>query len=536
LTTYKYSLKFWDEVTKPTPNFVKYLFQKSTYKTAFNSFEFENYILNFLKKNSTLPNQSEELNLPSQMYSFTLSEYISDKSVLPKFDFTDLFYNDDKTDSLESILGIKSKLSPKLCIELLSRKENHLSIDEISNLGIVDVLLGYKPTVDEIESIYLPNGNQVWKPVSQLFISNDDQLQLDSSQKLHEHLISLAETFGVKELSEDNLILKVSPEAPEFSDDVISYFKEKAKFIAFKIDQLIWEEIESNIVEHLSSFKFFEVDFISKVFPTDEPIYEQILDFYYVENKNEIFYTGVWKNNKKFLEFLRNQIQSEKIENVWFDNIINRWNDRKIIETLLDMFGFVPDTWITDNEEDETESSKDDDYIDPFWSALTDSDIEFIREIIGGEYELNEQMDSNLAAKIKTLMIIRSDYSQAEISDEGYFLRTGLDEIIVRSAQRGLLFLDLYHWKRLGEKNVKLAIHTNNQITFFRTQQDLFDFAKPMNKYGIMKLPISYSLADFNSIGKVSENGKWHFVIIVNENTKTAESYKEVMNLDQYNF
>jgi hypothetical protein len=536
LTTYKYSLKFWDEVTKPTPNFVKYLFQKSTYKTAFNSFEFENYILNFLKKNPTLPNQSDELNLPSQMYSFILSEYISDKSVLPKYDFSNLFYNDDKTDSLESILGIKSKLSPKFCVELFSRKENHLSIDEISNLRIVDILLEYKPTVDEIESIYLPNVNQIWKPVSQLFISNDDQLQLESSQKLHEHLISLAETFGVKELSEDNLILKVSPEEPEFSDDVIFYFKEKAKFIAFKIDQLNWEEIETNIVEHLSSFKFSEVDFIAKVFPRDEPIYEQILDFYFDKDRNEIFYNGLWKNNKRVIEFLRNQIQSEKIENVWFDNIINRWNDRKIIETLIDMFGFVPDTWVSDSEEDETESQKDDDYIDPFWSALTDSDIEFIREIIGGEYELDEQMDSNLAAKIKTLMIIRSDYSQAEISDEGYFLRAGLDEIIVRSAQRGLLFLDLYHWKRLGEKNVKLAIHTNNQITFFRTQQDLFDFAKPMNKYGIMKLPISYSLADFNSIGKVSKNGKWHFVIIVNENTKTAESYKNVMNLDEYNF
>lgn len=536
LTTYKYSLKFWNEVTKPTPNFVKYLFQKSTYKTAFNSFEFENYILNFLKKNPTIPNQSDELNLPSQMYSFILSEYISDKSVLPKYDFSNLFYNDDKTDSLESILGIKSKLSPKFCIELLSRKENHLSIDEISNLRIVDILLEYKPTVDEIESIYFPNVDQIWKPVCQLFISNDDQIQLDSSQKLHEHLISLAETFGVKELSEDNLILKISPEAPEFSDNVISYFKEKAKFIAFKIDQLNWEAIESNIVEHLSSFKFFEVDFISKVFSIDEPIYEQILDFYYVEERNEIFYTGVWKNNKKFVAFLRNQIQTEKIENAWFDNIINRWDEQKIIETLVDMFGFVPDDWVADNEEVDTESQKDDDYIDPFWSALTDSDIEFIREIIGGEYELDEQMDSNLAAKIKTLMILRSDYSQTEISDEGYFLRAGSDEIIIRSAQRGLLFLDLYHWNRLGEKNVKLAIHTNNQITFFRTQQDLFDFAKPMNKYGIMKLPISYSLADFNSIGKVSENGKWHFVFIVNENTVVAKSYKTIMNLDEYNF
>ena len=126
-------------------------------------------------------------------------------------------------------------------------------------------------------------------------------------------------------------------------------------------------------------------------------------------------------------------------------------------------------------------------------------------------------------------MIIRSDYSQTEISDKGYFLRAGLDDIIVRSAQRGLLFLDLYHWKRLGEKNVKLAIHTNNQITLFQTQQDLFDFAKPLNKYGMMKLPVKYSLDDLNLIGKKTENGKWHYVFIVNSNTIFAKSYIKAM-------
>lgn len=525
----KYSILFWEIFLKENSEFLKYLFQQSTYSYFLGKVHFDNLITNYIKKNLTFPNQLNQLKFPNDIYSYKFLNYVSDKSVLPKYDFSELFLNDDKTNSLENILGLKSQLSPQICIELLSRTENHLSIDEISNLGIVDILLGHKPTVDEIESIYFPNVNQIWKPVSQLFISNDDQLQLDSNQKLHEHIIPLAETFGVKELSEDNLILKVSPEAPEFSDDVIFYFKDKAKFIAFKIDQLNWEEIESNIVEHLSSFKFSEVDFIAKVFPRNEPIFEQILDFYFDTDRNEIFYNGLWKNNKRVIEFLRNQIQSEKIEIVWFDNIINRWNDRKITETLLDMFGFVPDTWVTDNEEDETESQKDDDYIDPFWSELTYSDIEFIREIIGGEYELDEQMDSNLAAKIKTLMIIRSDYSQTEISDKGYFLRAGLDDIIVRSAQRGLLFLDLYHWKRLGEKNVKLAIHTNNQITLFQTQQDLFDFAKPLNKYGMMKLPVKYSLDDLNSIGKKTENGKWHYVFIVNSNTIFAKSYIKAM-------
>ena len=99
-----------------------------------------------------------------------------------------------------------------------------------------------------------------------------------------------------------------------------------------------------------------------------------------------------------------------------------------------------------------------------------------------------------------------------------------------------MLFLDLHHWKRLGEQNVKLAIHTNNHIIFFKTQQDLFDFTKIKNKYGIMKLPVKYSLDDLNSIGKTSDNGKWHFVFIVNEKAQAAKQYIEVMNLDDYNF
>ena len=51
-----------------------------------------------------------------------------------------------------------------------------------------------------------------------------------------------------------------------------------------------------------------------------------------------------------------------------------------------------------------------------------------------------------------------------------------------------------------------------------------------------MKLPANYSLDDFNSIGKPSENGRWHFVFIVNEKTQAARNYIEVMNLEDYNF
>jgi len=533
-TNLQYLPNFWEFILNDD-----YVLKKLAIRTDLriwdnNIYPNDNFVLYQIKTNETVLSDGN-YKRPKDLYSRKLMKYL-EINEYSDIDFSLVYVDDEKSLTLEELIGINQELSAQHILSLLSKDSVSLSEEEIIDLNIVDILKRSQLDFQQIKGVKLPNSLFQWKPIEKLFFSNDSIILLSPEQQIHDIFLDLAKDFGIKELSNENLDLKTVPEHPTLKDEIQSFFQEKAKFLAFKIDQTNWKEIELNIIEKFSLFKFHEVDSVSKVFPKDEPIYEQILDIYFDENKKEIYYKGIWKTNKSVKEFLSNQIQSEKIENVWFDNIINRWDERKIIETLVDMFGFVPDDWVTDNEEDETESQKDDDYIDPFWSALTDSDIEFIRDIIGGEYELNEQMDSNLAAKIKTLMIIRSDYSQAEISDEGYFLRAGLDEIIVRSAQRGLLFLDLYHWKRLGENNVKLAIHTNNQITFFRTQQDLFDFAKPMNKYGIMKLPISYSLADFNSVGKVSENGKWHFVIIVNENTKTAESYKEVMNLDRYNF
>lgn len=173
---------------------------------------------------------------------------------------------------------------------------------------------------------------------------------------------------------------------------------------------------------------------------------------------------------------------------------------------------------------------------DSFWTRLNIDDENFIRGIIKGDYELNEQLDANTTAKIKTLMKIRDNYKSSEISDEGRYLKAGADEILVRSAQNGLLYLDLYHWKRLNENNVYLAIYTNNQIDIYETQDSLIQFTKSQNKFGILRLPVDYSLEDYNSLENINDKGKWHFVFIVNENTKAAQNYKEFINLDDYNF
>lgn len=98
------------------------------------------------------------------------------------------------------------------------------------------------------------------------------------------------------------------------------------------------------------------------------------------------------------------------------------------------------------------------------------------------------------------------------------------------------MYLDLFHWERLNETNVQLAIYTNNQIDIYNSQESLIKFTKPQNKFGILRMPVNYNVEDFNSLENIYDKGKWHYVFIVNENTKAAQNYKEFINLDDYNF
>ena len=148
------------------------------------------------------------------------------------------------------------------------------------------------------------------------------------------------------------------------------------------------------------------------------------------------------------------------------------------------------------------------------------------------------QYNANTTAKIKTLGSIiakNGDYANIQTSDEGQFLKVGDDEILVRSAQKGLLYLDLFSWKRLAEPNVLLSLYSKNEIKFFVSQEELLSFTRRKNKFGVIRMPENYDVTFFNSLSNIYSKEEWKFVFIVDENTNDAKSYKEVMDYSDSN-
>jgi hypothetical protein len=239
-----------------------------------------------------------------------------------------------------------------------------------------------------------------------------------------------------------------------------------------------------------------------------------------------------YQNSEIYQEIVEEIRKLEDLIKIKRDNHLEITKDspKSIVEEVVDRN--------TDEENSngiETDKVLEEQIENPF-KDISPDDETFIRSIIKGDFELNEKLDANTTAKIKTLMAIKGQYNADEIIDEGRFLKAGRDEIIVRSAQNGLLYLDVYHWGRLSESNVCLSIYTKSQIQIFRTQEDLIEHTKPQNKFGIVRMPNEYNVSDYNSLDNITDKGEWHYVFIVNENTKAAQNYKEVMNLDDYNF
>ncbi|PKG43720.1 sacsin N-terminal ATP-binding-like domain-containing protein, partial [Psychroflexus sp. MES1-P1E] len=186
------------------------------------------------------------------------------------------------------------------------------------------------------------------------------------------------------------------------------------------------------------------------------------------------------------------------------------------LEHLPDSF---PEDILNDLKEWERKTLKDSSLLDrenePF-KDISEEDNTFIKNIIKGEFELSEKLDANITAKIKTLILIKNDYDKSEIKDKDWHIEAGDDEIIVRSAQNGLLYLNLYHWNRLKQNHVKLSIYTNNQAHIFSSQKELLEFTKPQNKYGILRMPENYNLEHYDIQENIEKNAKWHYIFIVN--------------------
>ena len=439
-----------------------------------------------------------------------------------KIDYTDalkiLGFN-PVTSVYNSMFACEAEILPDYLIKWVGEDENIISF--LADIGIwtdssviVDLRKYLSGEINDFKINRLAQESRLIKDEKPLFNAFEWLKQNNIILKTEEHFESLKkiiEVINQNRTRKSNLNFEeefnfeeLKEKSKEWDEKYYEIWKVSSKISIFLYEGELPKNISLDEIEDYVFYRFYEGNSA-------------------FDNKNNIY---INQNSDIIKELRKLELDNEKLklDELWQNKleILEKENERlrKLNEGRLDSVN-------EDKPEEEFEN--------PFKDISPDEEA-FIRSIIRGDFDLNEQLDANTTAKIKTLIAIRDQYNKSEISDEGRFLKAGSDQIIVRSAQNGLLYLDVFHWVRLSETNVRLSVYTNNEIVIFDSQEELINYTKPNNKYGIVRMPKEYDLEDYNSLDNISDKGKWHYIFIVNENTKAAQSYIEVMNLDDYNF
>lgn len=510
-----------------------------------------------------IPTADGQTKPASQLFKYELKKYVGPSNVTFE-DLSKIVYNGQ---TLEYYFGFKSKLDVSTILNYIST--NQPDKRELKEL-IIELLkvCNLSNNNDKIQiNTFVSSGKllstaKIYNSVNSLY-SIDESIRsgIRENEFLIDPLFNKQELdnrkkyfnlFNIKSLGIDDFNPHFEGEHMDY--DFTNRVKERLVFLAFDSDSEKYLEVEKEFKEKFQEWKINKCSKISLKYPAiDSKIVKEDNRNSILPNIKTIFYIGNWieQRNYVLVDWLKDKIlliqkQLQFVQDILLNDPLDIITDfekkgRNVPEEIKQRFRIVQT--IQQNKtiplptriENNIDELIEDDFENPFID-IPEADEGFIRSIIKGDFELNEKLDVNTTAKIKTLMKIRNEYPLSEISDEGRFIKAGKDEILVRSAQKGLLYLDVYHWSKLNEINVRLAVYTKNKIEIYSTQEELIRFTKPQNNFGIVRMPVEYSTEDYNSLGNISDKGKWHFVFIVNENTKAAKYYKEVMNLDDYNF
>jgi mRNA-degrading endonuclease YafQ of YafQ-DinJ toxin-antitoxin module len=506
----------------------------------------------------------------SQLFNYEFKKYVGESNVA--FEDLSKFKHNGKT--LEELFGFKSKLDVSTILNYISKNEPNRR--ELKDL-ITELLMVYNPQnyndrnlINEfIKCGKLLSTAKSYNKVSELH-SIDESIRsgIRENEYLIDPLFSKQEHDSRKKYY--NLFriktLRIEDFNPHFEGEHIDNefskrVEERLVLLAFDSDNEKYREIEDEFKKKFKEWKIKKCFKISLKYPADESkiVKEDNRNFILLNDKT-IYYIGNWIEQRNFLlvHWLNDNIlnirkQLQFVQDILLNNpsdiIADFENKGRVVPYEIKQRFRIPQptqqkpktpeptqteapTITTGDEEGEKPKKT----IKDILPEATEEELEYISKIININKDKDGQIDANTTAKIKALKYLKTNRDVSNIADKGLFLQVDGVKIFVRSAQKGLLYLDLYTWGELNEMDVEIAIFTNNEIRIFDSQEALFQFCKPQNTFGVLRMPNDYTLHDYNNLNDIKEKSKWHFVFIVNKDAKSAKSYEELLNLEDYNY
>jgi len=497
----------------------------------------DNILIKFLKSNEVVKNLDEKRKRTVELFSYKFKPYLNSSQVVSD-DWIGVQVADTET-TLESVIGVQQSISREIALKLISESRPNLLENDVEFLNLIEILENADLDSDKI--YYLPNINYEWKPISELFkVDEEFASEIENSKKLHHGFEALIDTFLIKNLSESNLKREIEEEN-DVSESIIAFFEERAKYIAYKTDKNNWEETEEIIKNNFKDLIFRECSKIKFVFPSETPI--EVKESNFIEEDDSVYFTGFWKNNIELITFLYDSIDNVGLPEVWFKNLIVRWEVNEIIEKLKDDFGSVPESWeLIDNntvneEPDEligTPTFQDD--VNEFIKELEDDEewnkyVPDLKNLItlATEHPREKQKLFNLMAKVKLAKQLNihfdstsNDYNKLEENEQKY---------IVHSARGAFAYIHPSEILKMEYERYKMALdfNTKSPIKIYNTAEEIL----MLNNTHILAYRGENSFDDLLSFCQSNQQQNKHLLIIDRENAgEKSRALSKLLNME----
>jgi hypothetical protein len=519
---------------KYTSNFWKFIIDSEIHLKQFSS----SNILSTIKTNNTIKVSENVFKKPTELFSKSLETYVDDKSLIPLIDLSKYFTNDNRTVTLEQLIGINQELSINQCLALL-KKSNELTQNEVSSLKIVNIIQRNQITVESIVGIKLPNTTYSWLSNSEIYFSQDAEIiSQHPNNLLHPDFNIVFSKVGVTKISVSDYKTTYAPtENSNAENEIKTKFNSRAEYVAFVIAN--GETRYSTVAEQLKTFigkqNYIECDDLYDTVKHDSLIWKR--DRKFLDANPKIYFTDELASKKSEIRkyLFKYVLQQGKVTEKIFHRYIFDETEIEIIQELNKTYD-IPEKWLNKIQENENQFRKEvEQFIESLLEVEDIYDEEKVQELKSILADFKNQPDEkrktfNLLAKLKLCKRIGLSYDS---NWEFNKVDNGNEKYFIHSARGSFAYIHPNELLQMRDEGFKMAIDFGtNDIRIYNSPSEIIELYKNY----LMLYQGNPSEDDVLSICEDNQDkAKFHFLIVDREKqTNDALAILKILNNDSY--
>ena len=522
----------------------------------------ESHLQTYMQKNLVTPNINNKLCYSNELFVYNLKDILDDNDRVCSIDLSE-FPNVQESLGLMTEIDIDIYIKILNRQKSITWLNDNKIIDRLDTL-LTEENKSFPESF--IDTGMVMNQKKDWVLISDIYSIEDDfskNLGIKTSKYIiHKDFNKLSSKLEIKELTRDDF--EFNPIGAEKTTQLKNILLDRMQYLSFYIqgnDIELRKELEKHLKEKINNITFYKCSGISYKFEDLQKnieIKKSDYKFYVEEEEDEVilYYIGDWEKFRaaEMIEWIFSYLDlSEEGIKRAYETILSLRNHGEIVEYLKENGFNIPITATPAAEEvkfeEETKEEVEETHVaekvkveeavvaeetpaaaeegmvasveeteteeEIYKVNFSDSEIKYLESVITGDIDFSSsaQKDINKNAVFRSILFLRDEgYSISENTLESFLGNNEkqfkhengeIMNFIIRSAAKGVLFLDPSSWEKLEKADVSLLIYEGHEtITWKNNRESLIEDYTDFNKFGLVRVgnDFDFCVNDFDNL------------------------------------